>query len=89
MSITRFHLIDLCNQFLEGQIDKNVILDFAWSSITCEDDFEDDVVTETIYDWDMEDINYDINLTNMKLWKHRLETGIDLLPEYNIDQLDV
>jgi len=84
MLITRIHLIDLCNQFLEGKIDKNVILDFAWSSITADDDCEDDVVTDTIFDWDMEDMNYDINHINMELWKHRLETGIDLLPEHNV-----
>jgi hypothetical protein len=53
MLITRVHLIDLCNQFLEGKIDKNVILDFAWSSITADDDFEDEVVTETIFNWDI------------------------------------
>ena len=85
MAITRQHLIELCDQFLEEKIDKSVIQDFAWKTV-CNDDFEwneDEVVLDIINEWDNEEISFEINKTNIQLWKNKLLTGQDDLMEYN------
>ncbi len=85
MKITRQNLIDLCDKFLNDKIDKTVIQDFAWNAITTDDTEweEDEIISETIFEWDNEDINYEINKTNIQLWKNRLLTNHDELISYN------
>ena len=86
MTITRQILIDFCDNFLNDKIDKKTIEEFAWEAITS-DDYEfvdDEVISDTIFEWDNEDINVEINKTNMQLWKNRLLTGQDDLVAYNI-----
>jgi hypothetical protein len=85
MIITRQILLDYCDKFLNDKIDKKIIQDFAWEAITS-DDFEfvnDEIISDTIFEWDNEDINFEINKTNMQLWKNRLVTGQDDLLSYN------
>ena len=85
MTITRQILIDFCDNFLNDKIDKKYIQDFAWEAITSDDfDFvEDDIISDTIFEWDNEDINFEINKINIQLWKNRLLTGQDDLIIYN------
>ncbi|MCP9764141.1 immunity protein Imm33 domain-containing protein [Lacihabitans soyangensis] len=85
MKVTRQDLIELCDKFLDNKIDKVIIQDFAWTAIT-DDDFEwqdDEIISETIFEWDNEDINFEINKTNISLWKKRLLTDKDDLLEHN------
>jgi hypothetical protein len=85
MKITRQDLIELCDKFLNDKIDKNIIRDFAWEAITS-DDFElieDEIISETIFEWDNEDINFEINKTNIRLWQNRLLTEKDDLVSHN------
>jgi len=85
MTVTRQHLIELCDKFLEGKIDKTFIQDFAWEAITS-DEFEmieDEIISDTIFEWDNEDLNFEINKINVQLWKNRLLTGRDELLSYN------
>lgn len=85
MKVTRQHLIEFCDNFLDDKIDKLVIQDFAWNAIS-DDDFEwdgDEIISETIFDWDNEELNFEINKTNIRLWKNRLITGQDELMNYN------
>ena len=85
MKVTKQHLLELCDNFLDDKIDKLVIQDFAWKAIS-DDDFEwdgDEIISETIFDWDNEEINFEINKTNIRLWKNRLLTGQDDLMSYN------
>ena len=84
MTITRQILIDYCENFLSDKIDKKSSRDFALEAITT-DDFEfvvDDIVSDTIFEWDNEDINFEINKTNIQLWRYRLLTGQDDLVTY-------
>lgn len=85
MKVTRQDLIELCDKFLDDKIDKATIQDFAWTAITDEDfKFNDDeIISETIFEWDNEDINFEINKTNILLWKNRLLTDQDDLVSYN------
>ncbi len=51
-----------------------------------DDDFEwdeDEIVLDIIFQWDNEDINFEINKTNIALWKKRLLTKKDDLLIYN------
>lgn len=85
MRVTRQYLIELCDNFLDDKIDKLDIKDFAWKVIS-DDEIEweeDDIISETIFDWDNEEINFEINKTNIRLWKNRLLTGQDELLSYN------
>jgi hypothetical protein len=85
MKIGRDNLIELCEKFLNDQIDKSMIQDFAWRAIS-DDEFEwdeDEIISNTLFDWDNEEINFPINKVNTKLWKDRLSTGQDKLLEYN------
>lgn len=85
MEITRDYLIEVCNKFLSGQIDKMAIKDLAWNAITSDDTVweEDDIISGTLFEWDNEEINYEINPVNIQLWKTRLENGSDKLYEHN------
>jgi hypothetical protein len=85
MIVTRQHLVDLCDEFLESKIDKIFIQDFAWETITS-DDFgliEDEVISDIIFEWDNEGVNFEINKINIQLWKNRLLTDRDELLSYN------
>lgn len=84
MAITRQHLIDLCDQFLRDQIDKKDVENFAWQAITSDEmDWDDSLISDILFEWDNEAINFPINHHNMELWKKRLETDIDELFEHN------
>ena len=85
MTLTRQNLVDLCDQFLNNKIDKAFILSFAWDA-TSSDETEwekDEIISDTIFEWDNEDINFEINKTNIQLWKNRLLTEQDDLISYN------
>ncbi|MDI6049463.1 hypothetical protein QLS31_06445 [Flavobacterium sp. XS2P24] len=43
----------------------------------------DEIISETLFEWDNEEINFPINKVNMKLWKNRLENDVDELMIYN------
>ena len=85
MIVTRQQLIELCDNFLDDKIDKFVIQDFAWKTISNDDCkwYEDEIISETIFDWDNEELNLEINKTNIHLWKNRLLTGNEGLVTYN------
>lgn len=84
MVLTRKNLIEICNQFINKEIDKIFIENFACEKIADDDvDFEDEIVSEIIFDWDNEIINFEINESNMVLWKQKLLTDIDELLSYN------
>jgi hypothetical protein len=86
MKISRQHLIDICDNFLKGKIDNKVFEHFASNLITSdENDWEsDEIISETLFEWDNKEISYPINKGNMQLWKNRLSGGVDELAEYNI-----
>ena len=47
-------------------------------------DWEDDsIISNTLFEWNNEDINFPIHKPNMELWKKRLETNIDELMIHN------
>jgi hypothetical protein len=84
MKVTRQDLIALCDKFLNEEIDKTIIQDFALSAISDDDlEWDDDVIADTIFKLDNEDINFEINKINIQLWKNRLLTGQDDLILYN------
>jgi len=86
MTITKQVLLDYCNKFLNDEIDSKIIRNFAWEAITS-DDFElvdDEMISDIIFEWDNEDKNFEINKTNVQLWKQRLLTGQDDIVVYNV-----
>ena len=85
MTLTRQNLVDLCDQFLNNKIEKTSIQDFAWDAISSDEtEWEkDEIISDTIFEWDNEDINFEINKTNIQLWKNRLLTEQDDLIRYN------
>ena len=84
MIITRQDLISLCDDFLEDKIDKSTIQDFAINAIMSDDiEWNDNIIAETIFEWDNESINYEINKANINLWKNRLLTDKDELLIHN------
>ena len=72
-------------QILNRGIDKTFIQEVAWDAITSDeyDLIKDEIISDTIFEWDNEDINFEINKTNIQLWKNRLFTGQDHLISYN------
>src|SRR5690606_21829035 len=86
MIIHRKLLIDMCDKFLNDDIDKNAISLFASNLIFSDDidwDEHDKILSKTIFEWANEDINYPITNLNISLWKKRLEHNIDELDAYN------
>lgn len=86
MIIERKHLIELCDKFLNEEIDANYLSAFSFNAIMSdEDDWNenDKIISNTLFEWNNETINFPINKLNIKLWKNRLENNIDELIEYN------
>ena len=86
MTVTRENLIRLCDQFLNDEICKSEIESFASTLMFSEEvdwDDDDEILSETISEWDNEKINFPINKVNMSLWKLRLEKNVDQLLDYN------
>src|SRR5690606_27863718 len=86
MIIERKQLIELCDKFLNDEIQKIDLSIFAWNCFASDEidwDENDEIISETIFDWDNEEINFDINKVNIKLWKNKLENDVDELMVYN------
>ncbi|GEM_PF-703564 len=85
IEILRSDLIAKCDQFLNGKIDEEEFENYAGNLITKEHfGWEDDVIDDIIYQWDSPEINFPITKTNIRLWKHQLETDENLLADYNL-----
>ena len=79
IKIEREQLINKCDEFLEGLISKDKIKTYASEIFINENvEWDDDIISEIIFQWDNEEINYPINISNIKLWKHRLKTEENL-----------
>lgn len=84
IKISRSDLIAKCNQYLNGEIEKSDLENFAFDSIAKDCfDWDDEIVDDIIFQWDSQEINFPINKRNVELWKHQLETEEDLLADYN------
>ncbi len=85
MTLERSDLVELCDQFLDGKIDKSKIEKFAWDAITSDEiDWNgDEIISSTLFQWDNEEIEFPINRVNISLWKNRLLTGEDNLLAFN------
>jgi hypothetical protein len=86
IKISREDLIAKCDQYLNNEIQKLDLINYASDLIMGECDsyeWDDDIISEIIFQWDNEIINYPINETNIRLWKHQLVTGENLLDDYN------
>ena len=83
--IFRSDLITKCDKYLNGEIKEKDFEDYAWNLITEEHfDWDDDVISDIIYQWDSPEINFPITKTNIRLWKNQLETDENLLADYNL-----
>lgn len=83
MQVTRQDLIQICDKFLQDEISKQELQDYASALITTDHEDWDHVIDDTLFEWDSEEMNFPINKINMKLWKDRLISGVDSLSEYN------
>ncbi len=86
MNIERKQLIELCDKFLKNEISKSDLNSYAFETFMSDEidwDDNDAIISETLFDWHNEDINFPINEVNMKLWKKRLQTNVDELEEHN------
>lgn len=87
MEITRKDIIRLCDQFLNDKITKVEIKNFASTLMFSDEldwDDEDEMLSNTIFEWDNEAENFPITKVNMALWKSRLKNNIDSLQDYNV-----
>jgi hypothetical protein len=86
MNIEKKHLIELCDKFLNDEISSNDLSVFAFNAIMSDEiewDENDEIISETLFEWDNEEINFPINKVNMKIWKNKLENDVDELMVYN------
>jgi hypothetical protein len=85
INISRLDLIAKCDQYLSGEIHETDFENYARILITDEHfDWDDDVISDIIYQWESPEINFPITIQNIRLWKHQLETDEDLLADYNL-----
>ena len=84
MKVSSEDLIKICDDYLNDIIDENRLLIFAENAIFDDEiEFENDIVSDVIFQWDNTEINFEINKLNVSLWKNYLLTGEDKLLEYN------
>ena len=76
------HLIKLCEDFISKKIDSVDLNTIAFSLIASDFfDWNEEEISNVIFDWDNATIGYDINTKNVQLWKDYLENG-----NYNLDK---
>ncbi|MDO5615367.1 MAG: hypothetical protein Q4G16_04195 [Cruoricaptor ignavus] len=80
--VQKDHLIKLCDDFLIQNVNSEDLNTIAFSLI-CSDYFnwDDEIISTVIFDWDTPSIGFDINKKNILLWKDYLESG-----NYNLDK---
>ena len=84
MKVNTEDLVKICDNYLSDKITENEIETFAGNAIFDDEiEFENDIVSDIIFQWDNTEINFKINKLNISLWKHYLMTGEDKLLEYN------
>jgi hypothetical protein len=79
MKITREVLIYICDRFIDEEIFVDHVQDFAWNALNSDSmywDEEDDVINETLEEWDNEAKFYEIKKENMVLWKKILMSEV-------------
>ncbi|MCL5130604.1 MULTISPECIES: hypothetical protein [Flavobacteriaceae] len=83
--ISRTDLIAKCDQYLNGELKKSDLENYA-SDLIGKDffDWDDEIISDIIFQWDSQEINFPINKKNIELWKHQLETEENLLADYNL-----
>ena len=81
----RKELIALCDNFLNGQVDKAFIHAFATEyDMSDQQGLEtDNILLKTLVEWRNERLNFPINESNVRLWKERLLTEVDKLSYCN------
>ena len=85
IKISRSDLIAKCDQYLNGEIVEKDFEGYAWELIAEEHfDWDDEIISEIIYQWDSPEMSFPITKKNISLWKHQLETEEDLLADYNL-----
>jgi Glu-tRNA(Gln) amidotransferase subunit E-like FAD-binding protein len=78
MKVSRQDLIKICDKFQQDEIGRQEVEDFAWNLITSDEhEWDDEIIADTLFEWDNEEINVPINKVNMQLWKQRLLTSND------------
>jgi len=85
IKISRSNLVAKCDQFLNGELKKSDLENYA-SDLIGQDffDWDDEIIADIIFQWDSPEINFPINKKNIELWKHQLETEENLLADYNL-----
>tara|TARA_Y100001001_G_C7992315_1_gene303341 strand:+ start:103 stop:711 length:609 start_codon:yes stop_codon:yes gene_type:complete len=83
--ISRTDLVAKCDQYLNGELKKSDLENYA-SDLIVKDFFywDDEIISDIIFQWDSQEINFPINKKNIELWKHQLETEENLLADYNL-----
>jgi hypothetical protein len=78
MLITRENLIQLCDKFLNNEVNKSEIKNFASTLVFSDSldwDDEDEVMSDVIHEWHKDDKDMEINKANMEIWKQKLQDG--------------
>jgi len=85
IKISRSDLIAKCDQYLNGELEKSDLENYA-SELIGKDffDWDDELISDIIFQWDSPEINFPINKRNIELWKHQLKTEENLLADYNL-----
>lgn len=84
MKVSSEDLIKICDKYLAEEISDEEIINFAGNAMFSDDiEFENERVSDIIFQWDNPYINFEINKLNINLWKNYLLTGEDKLLEYN------
>jgi hypothetical protein len=85
IEVFRSDLIDKCDQYLCGKLEALELTMYA-SDLNMNEVFvwDDPIISDIIFSWDIQTINFPINRKNVELWKHLLETDEDLLADHNL-----
>ncbi|SDI66210.1 immunity protein Imm33 domain-containing protein [Winogradskyella thalassocola] len=87
IKILRSDLVAKCDQYLNGEIGKSDLENYASKLMIGECDiyeWDDDIISDIIFQWESQEINFPINKRNIELWKHQLETEENLLSDFNL-----
>ena len=83
-NVSKIHLQKLCDDVIANRLSTEDLNTIGFALMTSEyftlnDGTSDgEVIADTVFQWDNPEIGYELTIENVKRWKARLESGVDL-----------
>lgn len=72
-SLTRLHLVSLCDAFIGGRISPDALKTIGFALLASDTfDWDDDVISEVLSDWSVPEVNYELTAESIRVHREWL-----------------